>query len=154
MIYPTREQVRVAFGDGPLVSGWVEVTQELMDQFAVATHDPDWMHVDPRRAAEEGPFEGTIAFGFWTLSLLTYFLRDALGREYPVGVRHGFNYGLDRVRFVSPVPVGSRIRNRMEIADVDDRGNGRFLVTTRNVVEVGGQERPAMVADWLLMLVY
>ena len=154
MTYPTPEQVRNAFGNGPLISGWEHVTQELMDQFALATLDPDWMHIDPRRAAEEGPFEGTIAFGFWTLALLTYFLRDALGREYPEGVRYGFNYGLDRVRFVRPLPVGSRIRNRMEIANIHDRGNGRFLVTTRNTVEVGDQVEPAMVADWLLMLVY
>jgi len=151
---PTADQVRASFGTGLQVSNWVDVTQDLINQFGVSTKDPDWMHVDPERAARDGPFGGTIAFGFWTLSLLTCFLRSVLGRDYPEGVRYGFNYGLDRVRFVTPVPVGSRIRNRMEVTDVRDRGDGRYVVTTRNQVEVMGEDRPAMVADWLVMLVY
>lgn len=149
----TADEVRSDFGEGPLVSDWVEVTQDLMDGFAEATRDPDWMHVDPERAVREG-LDGTIAFGFWTLSMLTWFLRNATGREYPPGVRLGFNYGLDRVRFVAPVPVGSRIRNHMTVRDVVARGPGRFLVRTHNEVELEGRVEPAMVADWLLLLVY
>ena len=150
----TPDQVRASFGDTPATSPWLEATQELMDGFAAATLDPDWMHVDPERAAKEGPFDGTIAFGFWTLSLLTHFLREVLGQDYPTGVRYGFNYGLNRVRFVRPIPVGTRIRNRMEVVDVQSRDAGRFLVTTRNEIEIEGETGPAMVADWLLLLVY
>ena len=154
MSSPTAEEVRAAFGAGSFLSGWTEVTQALMDRFAEVTKDPDWMHIDPVRAAREGPLEGTIAFGFWTLSLLTWFLRESMGREYPMGAQYGFNYGLDRVRFLAPIPVGSRIRNRMSLTNVTRKGPGRFVVTTHNEVEVEGQARPAMVADWLLMLVY
>ena len=154
MTWPTVEEVRSSFGTPPLVSPWVHVTQDLMDAFGAATHDPDWMHVDPDRARTDGPFDGTIAFGFWTLSLLTHFLRSTMGTDYPRGVAYGFNYGLDRARFIAPVPVRSRIRNHMTITEVRAQGDGRFVVTTHNEVEVEGTERPAMVADWLLMLVY
>lgn len=150
----TPADVVAGLGGDTFVSGWVEVTQELTDRFADATRDPDWMHVDPERAARDGPFEGTIAFGFWTLSMLTWFLRDATGREYPDGASYGFNYGLDRVRLTAPVPIGARIRNHLTITRVEERGPGRFLVTTHNRVEVEGEEKPAMVADWLVMFVY
>ena len=149
----TAEDVRLGFGPEPLVSEWMEVTQDFMDGFSAATLDPDWMHTDPERARREG-FAGTIAFGFWTLSMLTYFLRQAMGREYPDGVRHGYNYGLDWVRFLTPIPVGCRIRNRMHVLEVREKGPGRFVVTTHNEVEVEGAAEPAMVAVWLLMLVY
>lgn len=149
----TETQVRRDFGDGPYVSNWRRVEQVFMNQFAEATDDWDWMHTDPARAKEAG-FDGTIAFGFWTLSMLTHFLRESTGREYPPDVRFGFNYGLDRVRFLAPVPVGSRIRNRLTLTDVREKGPGRFLVTTHNEVEVEGAEGPAMIADWLILLVY
>ena len=146
-------EVRQAFGDEALVSDWVDVTQELMNDFARATDDWDWMHTDPDRARAEG-FDGTIAFGFWTLSMLTRFLRGSMGREYPPDVLHGFNYGVERARFIRPIPVGSRIRNRMVVSDVRPKGPGRFLVTTHNEVEIEGEEGPAMVADWLTLFVY
>ena len=150
----TTEDVREGFGAGPFCSPWVVVTQELMDQFAVVTMDPDWMHIDPERAAAEGPFDHTIAFGFWTLSLLTYFLRLTLGRDYPPGAEYGFNYGFDRVRLMAPIPVGSRIRNHMVVSDVREKRAGCFVVTLRNRVELEGEDKPAMLADWLVMLVY
>lgn len=137
-----------------MTSDWVEVTQAMLDDFAAATLDDDWMHTDPKRAAREGPFGTTIAFGFWTMSLLTHFLRQGLGRDYPEGVRWAFNYGFDRLRLLEPVPVGSRVRNHCRIADVSDKGDGRFVVKTENRVEIEGRETPALVADWLFMLVY
>ena len=124
-----------------------------MNRFADATDDQDWMHTDPQRARAEG-FDGTIAFGFWSLSMLTHFLRQATGRDLPPGVRYGFNYGFDRVRFVTPVPVGARIRNRLTLGEVRERGPGRYLVTTHNQVEIEGRDEPALVADWLILLVY
>jgi len=131
----------------------MEVRQEDMDGFADATGDDDWMHTDPERARAAG-FDGTIAFGFWTLSRLTAFLREVAGADYPPGARFGFNYGLDRVRFLAPVPVGSRIRNRISVADVREKDPGRFLVSLHNEVEVEGREGAAMVADWLVLFVY
>ena len=136
------------------VSEWLEVEQPMIDRFAEATLDPDWMHIDPERARREGPFDGTIAFGFWTLSMLTYLSRSTLGGDYPPGVRYGFNYGLDSVRLMAPVPVGSRIRNHFRILDIADRGEDRFVVRTENRIEIEGVEKPAMIAVWLGMLVF
>lgn len=153
MSLPTEKAVRRGLGSGPLVSEWIEVLQQDMDAFARATHDHDWMHTDPARARAEG-FDGTIAFGFWTLSLLTRFLRDAVGTEYPAGARFGFNYGLDRVRLLSPVPVGSRIRGHIDVTDVREKDPGRFLVSFHIEVEAEGLDGPVMVADWLILLVY
>jgi acyl dehydratase len=153
MSRPTVDDVARTFGAGPLVSEWVEVRQEEMDGFAAVTGDHDWMHTDPERARAEG-FGGTIAFGFWTLSLLTRFLRDSVGSEYPPGARFGFNYGLDRVRFLAPVPVGCRIRNRLTVTQVREKDPGRFLVSLHNEVEVEGAGSAVMVADWLVLFVY
>ncbi|MGI9629052.1 MAG: MaoC family dehydratase [Longimicrobiales bacterium] len=153
MSIKTVTQVREDFGEGPYLSDWRTVEQPFMDQFAEATDDWDWMHTDPVRARAAG-FDGTIAFGFWTLSMLTHFLRESTGREYPPGARFGYNYGLDRVRFLAPVPVGSRIRNRLTLVGVREKAPARFLVTTHNEVEIEGAEGPAMIADWLILLVY
>jgi acyl dehydratase len=150
----TVADVRKAYEAMPEASDWLRVDQEQIDHFSRATLDPDWMHVDSERARREGPYGGTIAFGFWTISMLTYFARRAAGRDYPEGALYGINYGFDRLRLLAPVRVGRRIRNRMKLLDVEDRGAGRFLVRTENTVEVEGEERPAMVAEWLFMLVY
>ena len=91
--------------ENPQVSEWLTVDQERIDQFGRATLDSDWMHVDPERAKRDGPFGGTVAFGFWTLSMLTYFVRHAGGRDYPEGALYGLNYGFDRVRLIEPVVV-------------------------------------------------
>jgi acyl dehydratase len=141
-------------GSGERVSPWVEVTQELVDKFSEATLDPDWMHIDPERARRDGPFDGTIAFGFWTLSMLTSFLRETTGGDYPPGVAYGFNYGLDRCRLMAPVPIGSRVRNHFKVVGLEDKGQGRFVLKSENRVEIEGQDKPAMVAGWLGMLVF
>jgi acyl dehydratase len=150
----TVEEIRKSYGDTPQASEWLLVEQKLIDQFGGATLDSDWMHVDPERAKRDGPFGGTIAFGFWTLSMLTYFVRHAGGRDYPEGALYGLNYGFDRVRLIEPVVVGSRIRNRSELMDITERGDGRFLVKTKNTIEIEHKEKPAMVAEWLFLLVY
>ena len=149
-----KERLWEFYGREPRVSEWLEVEQGPMDQFAAATRDPDWMHIDPERAHRDGPFDGTIAFGFWTLSMLTYLTRSTLGRDYPPGVRYGFNYGLDRVRLMAPVPVGGRIRAHFRVLEIEGRGEGRFLVRSENRIEIEGEEKPAMIAVWLGMLVF
>lgn len=147
------EELWQYYGRESRASDWVEVTQELIDKFAEATLDPDWMHIDPERARREG-FDGTIAFGFWTMSMLTYFLRVTTGSEYPPGAAYGFNYGFDRVRLMSPVPVGSRIRNHSTVIRLEHRGGGNYLLSSENRVEIEGEEKPAMVAVWLGMIVF
>jgi acyl dehydratase len=145
------EEMRERVGSELGVTAWFNVDQALMDGFGAATQDPDWMHIDPQRAAAEGPYGGTIAFGFWTLAMLTRFSHEV--GMWPSDVAYGLNYGLERVRWVHPVKVGSRIRMRCELLGLEDRGEGRFLVRTHNVVEIEGVERPALVAEWLGMFV-
>jgi acyl dehydratase len=138
------EELRAAVGGPPAVSDWTTVDQEQVDRFADATHDHQWIHVDAERAAA-GPFGGTIAHGFLTLALLPSLVAGAYRVE---GVRMGVNYGLNRVRFTSPVPVGSRVRGSIELVDVADVEGGVQL-TNRVTVEIEGSQRPALVAEWL-----
>jgi acyl dehydratase len=132
------------------VSDWITVDQERINQFAECTGDKQWIHVDVERARRESPFGTTIAHGFLTLSLLPM-LQSSLG-IVPSGVKAALNYGLDRVRFVTPVKVGSRIRDRVTLVAAEDKGGGRTLITTRQTVEIEGEDKPAMVADTLTML--
>jgi acyl dehydratase len=143
-----------AYGTEAKTSDWFTVEQSDMDKFADCTHDPDWMHIDPARAKREGPFDGTIAFGFWTLSLLSHFQRSTFKADYPPDALYGFNYGLDRVRLLSPVPVGARIRAHTRLLDVREKQPGRVLLKTEVTVEIEGDKTPAMIAEWLFMLVY
>lgn len=128
-----------------LVSGWRELDQARIDQFAGATDDPQWIHVDPARAAA-GPFGTTIAHGFLTLSLVVPLFEEALPplEGYALTV----NYGLNRVRFTAPVPVGSRIRGRFRVEAVDEIPGGEQL-TVAATVELEGSEKPACVAEAL-----
>jgi len=128
------------------VSAWFEVTQERIDQFADATGDRQWIHVDTARAAAESPFKITIAHGFLTLSLVSALLRDAV--EF-TGLRMAINYGMNRLRFVAPVPAGSRVRARFTPASVDDE-KGSIQVTWRVTVERERSDKPVLVAEWLV----
>ncbi len=128
------------------LSEWIEVSQERIDRFAEATEDRQWIHVDAERAARESPFEGTIAHGFLTLSLLSELMKLAVSVG---GVRMGINYGLNRVRFVSPVPAGSRIRGRFTLAALEEIKVG-VEATWKVTVEREGGEKPCCVAEWLV----
>jgi acyl dehydratase len=126
-------------------SAWREITQDQVNTFAEATDDHQWIHVDPERA-KEGPFGAPIAHGFLTLSLLIPMWSELFD---VTGVRTKVNYGLDRVRFTSPVKVGSRIRMTVTITDVQEvKGNGLHLVAD-STIEIEGEERPAVVATFL-----
>ena len=131
-------------------SEWLRVDQQRVDAFADVTLDHQFIHVDPERAAAT-PFGGTIAHGFLTMSLMVH-LAEGLAIR-PDGMVMSINYGFDRVRFLSPVPVGSEIRLGMEVASVEQRGESRILVTYDVTVEIRGSERPALVAEWLAMVV-
>jgi len=128
------------------VSDWLEVSQERIDQFAEASEDRQWIHLDRERAARESPFKTTIAHGFLTLSLLSALARLALSVG---GVRMGINYGLNRVRFVSPVPAGARIRGRFTLASLEEIKGGVQL-TWNVTVEREGSDKPCCVAEWLV----
>jgi acyl dehydratase len=128
------------------VSDWLEVTQSRIDRFAEATGDNQWIHVDPARAATESPFKTTIAHGFLTLSLLSPLIRDSLQFS---GLRMAINYGLNRVRFVSPVPAGARIRARITVQAVE-QVTGGFQVTWQVTIEREHGGKPACIAEWLV----
>ena len=127
-------------------SDWLEVTQDRINAFADATGDHQWIHVDPERARAETPFGATIAHGFLTLSLLSTLMRDAVTVDGP---RMTLNYGLNRVRFVSPVPSGSRIRARVALAGIDDKGDS-IQATWSVTIERDGADKPAVVAEWIV----
>ncbi|NKE10598.1 MULTISPECIES: MaoC family dehydratase [Kocuria] len=139
------EQVKDLVGKNLGYSAWREITQEQVNLFADATDDHQYIHVDPERAAD-GPFGGTIAHGFLTLSLLIPMWGELLD---VTGVSTKVNYGLDKCRFTSPVPVGSRVRLTVTITDVQEvKGNALHLVAD-GTIEIEGQDRPAVVATFL-----
>jgi acyl dehydratase len=127
-------------------SDWLAITQERIDAFAEATDDRQWIHVDAGRARAETPFGSTVAHGFLTLSLLTALLRDAVR---VTGARMTLNYGLNRVRFVSPVLSGAHVRARVALVTVEDRGD-RLTATWSVTVEREGGDKPAAVAEWIV----
>lgn len=141
----TRETVRGLVGQELGVSDWFEVTQEMVNEFADLTHDHQFIHVDPEKAAKT-PLGGTIAHGFLTLSLLGGMVEVA--QVFIKGATMGFNYGMDQLRFLSPVPTGSRIRGRFVLVSVDERKPGQFLLTMAVTVEIEGSERPALSVQW------
>jgi acyl dehydratase len=143
----TVKELRGRLGQELGTSAWFTVEQGLIDEFARSTKDLDQLHVNPAWAARETPYGGTIAFGFWTLSMLTHFSHE-IGM-WPVDVDYALNYGLERVRWVHPVKVGSRIRMRCTLAELAERGEGGVLIRTSNLIEIEGETRPALTAEWL-----
>lgn len=136
---------------------WFEVTQELINQFADVTHDHQFIHVDPDRAAA-GPFGTTIAHGFLTLSLLVHLqasLKGGAERSAPnfAGMVAGVNYGFDKIRFINPVKVNSRIRAKSVTKEIELKGNAINMTNTLTV-EIDGEDKPALVADWITRMVF
>ncbi|MCC7257696.1 MAG: MaoC family dehydratase [Gammaproteobacteria bacterium] len=136
------------------VSEWLTVTQAMIDDFARATRDQQWIHVDPKRAATESAYRGTIAHGYFTLSLYPY-LRGLVDESRPLfpGVRSIINYGINKLRFPGAVPSGSRIRARCRIMEAQETKNSIELVE-EYTVEVEGQSRPACVAECIMRLYF
>ena len=126
------------------VSRWFEIGQDRIDAFADCTEDHQFIHVDPE-AARATPFGGTIAHGFLTLSLASAMSYDAVA---PLdGLTMGVNYGFDRLRFLAPVPAGSRVRGRFRLLDATDKGEGRWLLKHELTIEIEGAEKPALVGE-------
>jgi len=136
-------------GEEIYVSEWTSVSQAETNEFGRVTRDPDPIHVDPEFARTEGPFGTTVLFGFQILSMLSYLCRPLRFQHGTGAVGYDLNYGLNRVRFVRPIPVGARFRNRVVLKKIEQRKNGDFLITTTNTIELEDGERPALVAEWL-----
>ncbi len=144
------EAMQGTVGSDPVAGEWFEITQERINDFADATIDHQFIHVDIERASQT-PFGGTIAHGFLTLSMLVH-----LSTTIPIeesyadigGVLMGINYGLNKVRFINPVPAGSRVRATSQAVDVALKGNSVDL-TRKMIVEIEGQEKPALIAEWI-----
>lgn len=131
-------------------SPWIEITQERVNQFADATNDHQFIHVDPEKAAQT-PFGGPIAHGFLSLSLLSYL--NAQNAVVPENLLMGINYGSDKVRYLMPVRVGKRIRSRQTVLEVTEKNPGQWLFKNAVTVEIEGEETPALVAEILSMMV-
>jgi len=140
-------EISSAAGQELGVSEWVAITQDRIDMFADATGDRQWIHVDEERAAD-GPFGATIAHGYLTLSMLPFLGAQVFAFAGDVA---RVNYGLNRVRFVAPVRVGSKVRSRVEMLEVTDVEKGQ-RVTLQHTIEIKGQDRPACVAETVTLL--
>jgi acyl dehydratase len=143
-VFNGADELKAAVGEQLGTSDWVTVEQKQIDTFAEATGDHQWIHVDAEKA-KDGPFGGTIAHGYLTLSLLPVFSAQVYKVE---NVKMGINYGLNKVRFTSPVPVNSRLRGSFELLEVSEVKDA-LQVVNKVTVEIEGNERPACVAEWV-----
>jgi acyl dehydratase len=148
-IIPAEELVE-RVGEETGVSNWVEIDQDRINAFADATMDHQFIHVDPEAAAQT-PFGSTIAHGFLTLSLTTPMMMETM--VAPDRMVMAVNYGTDRLRFIEPVKVGTRIRARTRLVDVTERGDGRWLLKNEITVEIEGADRPALIVEALTLIV-
>ena len=141
--------IRARIGKETGVSSWIEIGQDRIDRFAEATEDRQFIHVDPEAAATT-PFGATIAHGFLTLSLLSRMGAEAM--LVPDGIKMAINYGLENVRFLAPVRWGKRVRGRFSLDSVDEKGPGKVLMRYQVSVEIEGEDKPALTALWLAMI--
>lgn len=146
-VFTTFEEIEAAVGTELGASEWVQITQQRVNQFADATGDHQWIHVDIERA-KGGPFGGTIAHGYLTLSLVPWLGSMVFSLQTP-GAK--LNYGVNKVRFMNPVKVGSKVRLRVSINSVTDIPTGKQL-TVGHVVDIDGEDKPAMVAETVVLL--
>lgn len=142
----TLDEIRARVGHEVGTSSWLTIDQARIDAFADATEDHQFIHVDPE-AAEKGPFGGTIAHGFLTLSLLSRMAAE--GMLVPDGVKMAVNYGFDRIRFLAPVRSSKRVRGRFTLDSIDEKAPGQWLLRHTVTVEIENEDKPALTAVWL-----
>lgn len=147
LVIDTPRALLESIGREVAVTDWLTVTQDRINRFADATEDRQWIHVDPERARKESPYGTTIAHGFLTLSLISHFMKEAI--QVKGGVKMGINYGLNRVRFPSPVRVDSQIRARVSVHSAKELP-GAIQVTFSIVVECRETSKPCCVAEWIV----
>lgn len=141
------EELKGLVGQEVGVTDWFEVTQSRINDFAEATEDRQWIHIDVERARAESPYKSTIAHGFLTLSLISHLAKQAV--QMSGSFKMGINYGLNRVRFPAPVPSGARIRGRYSLQSLDEIDGG-IQITWNVTIEVEGSQKPSLVAEWLV----
>jgi acyl dehydratase len=146
MPFASLAEIHSRLGEEVGVSEWLTIDQQRIDEFADATEDRQFIHVDPDAAART-PFGGTVAHGFLSLSMLSRMAAD--GMLVPDNIRMAVNYGLDRVRFIAPVRSGKRIRGRFRLDSVVEKAPGQLLLRHTVTVEIEGEEKPALTAEWL-----
>ena len=132
-------------------SRWMTLDQRRIDEFADCTDDRQWIHVDAERARRESPLGTTIAHGYLTLAMIAPSTFEVLVE--PAGIAQALNYGLDRVRFLAPVRSGARVRNRIKLIAAEPKGDGRFLLTTENTIEIENEPKPALIAHVLVLAI-
>ncbi|MEL7098458.1 MAG: MaoC family dehydratase [Pseudomonadota bacterium] len=147
-----KDRLEALIGTEVGVSNWITVDQHMINSFAKTTHDDQWIHVDPERAARETPFGGAIAHGFLTLSLASRFAYDCF--DVAPGQVMGINYGFNKLRFLKPVVAGSRLRGRFVLKSVTQRNETDLLRENAMTIEIDGSDTPALVADWLGLAVF
>lgn len=143
------DDIRSLIGQEIGVSGWLAMDQKRIGEFADSTEDRQFIHVDPEAAAKT-PFGGTIAHGFLSLSMLSRMAAEVM--LVPDSIRMALNYGLDRVRFIAPVRSGTRIRGRFRLDSIEEKAPGQLLFRHTVTVEIEGEEKPALTAEWLALL--
>lgn len=147
----TFEKMSTMVGEALGTSDWQLVSQDAVNEFANCTGDKQWIHIDVERAKKESPFGGPVAHGYLTLSMLS-----ALAMEIgivPKGTAAALNYGLDKVRFLTPVLVGSKVRLHSKLTGFDRKDNGQYLMKTENTMEIEGADKPALIAESLAVLI-
>jgi len=144
------EGLQAKIGQELGVSEWAEMTQDRISQFADVTEDHQFIHIDAEKAKMFTPFGGTIAHGFLTLSMLSRFAETGLPSVE--GAKMGMNYGLNKVRFLSPVPSGAKIRGRFTLSSAEEKNPGQLLLSHTITVEIEGGQKPAAVAEWLSLI--
>ena len=143
------DEIRAKVGSDIGTSDWITINQGRIQMFADATEDQQFIHVDPAAAAQT-PFGGTIAHGFLSLSLLSRMAADVMLR--PDTIKMGVNYGLDRVRFIAPVRSGKRVRGQFTLDSIEEKSPGQLLTRHTVTVEIEGEAKPALIAQWLGMM--
>lgn len=147
----TLEEIHARIGTEIGTSGWITIDQPRIDAFADVTEDRQFIHVDPQAAAET-MFGGTVAHGFLSLSLMSRMAADVM--LVPDNVKMVVNYGFDKVRFLAPVPVGSRVRGIFTLANIEEKAPGRWLAHHNVMIDIDTTEKPALTADWLGLLIF
>lgn len=149
LVFTNFDDFKLMLGKQLPVGNWYTITQEMINDFANATLDKQWIHVDEKRAAKVSPFKSTVAHGFMSVAMISRMLEEAFSIK---SVKMGLNYGLNKVRFPNPVPVNSELRMISEVKEIEDIANNGIKVTFSCTIEIKGQEKPACVAEFLAAL--
>ena len=149
LVFTNFEEFRKIKGQQLPVGDWYTITQEMISDFANATLDKQWIHIDEKRAEQESPFKSTVAHGFMSVAMISKLLEDSFSIK---SVKMGLNYGLNKVRFPNPVPVNSQLRMISVVKEIEEMSNNGIKVTFSCTIEIKGQEKPACVAEFIAAL--